>query len=352
MRGRTLAALALAVLLSGCSWMDGSYVSVTPHEVAQSQTGEGITGTVSNYAELRSALVRMVDEGSTEALFTLEAYPRDVAQEDVDRAVEYVTKIYPIGSYAVASIDTEVGTGALSVDITYSHTAQELAGIRTVRGMDGAEKAIAEALDECADKLVLQISGFRDVDYNEIVAVYAQRNPDRVMETPRVTFQDWPDRGEERVVELLFFYQTDRETLRAMREQVQPVFSSAALYVSGQASEGTKFSQLHAFLTERFDYRLQSSRTPSYSLLCEGVGDSRAFAQVYAAKCSRIGLEAEFISGTRAGEKHHWNLVRIDGAWYHLDLLAFPQFRPMTDAEMMDYDWDREAYPAATGIAE
>ena len=346
MRGRTLAALALAVLLSGCSWMDGSYVSMTPHEVAQSQTGEGITGTVSNYAELRSALVRMVDEGSTEALFTLEAYPRDVAQEDVDRAVEYVTKIYPIGSYAVASIDTEVGTGALSVDITYSHTAQELAGIRTVRGMDGAEKAIAEALDECADKLVLQISGFRDVDYNEIVAACAQRNPDRVMETPRVTFQDWPDRGEERVVELLFFYQTDRETLRAMREQVQPVFSSAALYVTGQAPERTKFSQLHAFLMERFDYRYQSSRTPAYSLLCEGVGDSRAFAQVYAAMCSRIGLEAASISGTRDGEKHHWNLVRIDGVWYHLDLLSSSQFRPMTEEELTGYEWDRDSIPA------
>ena len=346
MRGRALAALALAALLSGCSWMDGSYVSVTPHEVAQSQTGEGITGTVSNYAELRSALVRMVDEGSTEALFTLKAYPRDVAQKDVDRAVEYVTKIYPIGSYAVASIDTEVGTGALSVDITYSHTAQELAGIRTVRGMDGAEKAIAEALDECADKLVLQISGFRDVDYNEIVAACAQRNPDRVMETPRVTFQDWPDRGEERVVELLFFYQTDRETLRAMREQVQPVFSSAALYVTGQASERTKFSQLHAFLMERFDYRYQSSRTPAYSLLCEGVGDSRAFAQVYAAMCSRIGLEAASISGTRDGEKHHWNLVRIDGVWYHLDLLSSSQFRPMTEEELTGYEWDRDSIPA------
>ena len=82
------------------------------------------------------------------------------------------------------------------------------------------------------------------------------------------------------------------------------------------------------------------------------MGDSRAFAQVYAAMCSRIGLEAKFISGTRAGENHHWNLVRIDGAWYHLDLLASNQFRPMTDGEMTDYDWDREAYPAATGIAE
>ena len=103
---------------------------------------------------------------------------------------------------------------------------------------------------------------------------------------------------------------------------------------------------------ERFDYRLQSSRTPSYSLLCEGVGDSRAFAQIYAAMCTRIGLEAATISGTRDGEKHHWNLVRIDGVWYHLDLLASNQFRPMTDGEMTDYDWDREAYPAATGIAE
>ena len=352
MRGRALAALALAALLSGCSWMDGSYVSVTPHEVVQSPAVEGNTRIVRNYTELRSALVRMVDDGTAEALLTLEGYPRENAEEDVKKAVEYVKKVYPLGAYAVEQITTSVGTYAISVDITYSHSAQEVAAIRTVRGMDGAEKAIAEALDECADKLVLQISGFRDVDYNEIVAAYARRNPDRVMETPRVTDNDWPDRGEEKVVELLFFYQTDRETLRAMREQVQPVFSSAALYVSGQASERTKFSQLHAFLTERFDYRYQSSHTPSYSLLCEGVGDSRAFAQVYAAMCTRIGLEAKTVSGTRAGEKHHWNLVRIDGAWYHLDLMASAQFRPMTDGEMADYDWDREAYPAATGIAE
>ena len=166
------------------------------------------------------------------------------------------------------------------------------------------------------------------------------------METPRVTGNDWPDRGEEKVVELLFFYQTDRETLRSMREQVQPVFSSAALYVSGQASERTKFSQLHAFLMERFDYRLQSSRTPSYSLLCEGVGDSRAFAQIYAAMCTRIGLEAASISGTRDGEKHHWNLVRIDGVWYHLDLLASSQFRPMTEEELTGYEWGRDSIPA------
>ena len=352
MRGRALAALALAALLSGCSWMDGSYVSVTPHEVVQSPAVEGNTRIVRNYTELRAALVRMVDEGTAEALLTLEGYPREKAGEDVKRAVEYVTEVYPLGAYAVEKITHAAGTNGISVDIAYRHTAQELAEIRTVRGIEGAQKAVAEAMDECRDKLVLRISGYEDTDFKAMALTYARLNPDRVMENPIVTEQTVPDKGDERVVELQFHYRTDRETLRAMREQVQPVFSSAALYVSGQASERTKFSQLHAFLTERFDYRYEFSPTVAYSLLCEGVGDSRAFAQVYAAMCSRIGLEAKFISGTRAGEKHHWNLVCIDGVWYHLDLLASNQFRPMTDAEMTDYDWDREAVPAARGIAE
>ncbi len=344
MRGRRLGALVLALaLLSGCSWMDGSYVSVTPHQVSPGQAGEGNTPAVSDYMELRSALVRMVDEGSTEGRFILDGYPREAAAADLERAMAYVKDVYPIGSYTVEAIEKSMGTNAVSVDITYRHTRQELDRIRTVRGMEDVEKAITEALEECADKLVLQVSGYRAVDFTEIVRAYAQLNPDRVMEVPSVVPRTFPNQGDLRVVELLFYYKTDRETLRSMRQQVQPVFSSAALYVSGQASEETKFSQLHAFLMERFEYKLQYSTTPAYSLLCEGVGDSRAFSLVYAAMCSRIGLEARSISGTRDGEKHSWNQIRIDGVWYHLDLLASGQFRPMTDEEMTGYEWDRPA---------
>ena len=342
MRARRLAALALALaLLSGCDWMDGSYVSVTPHQVDLGQREEIRTPSVSSYTELRSALVRMVDEGSAEGRFTLEGYPRETAEADLQRAVEYVTKTYPIGAYTVEAVESAFGTNAISVDIVYRHSRQELERIRTVRGMEDAQAAVAEALEECADKLVLQVSGYRDTDYNEMVRLYAQRNPDLVMEVPSVVPRTFPNQGDLRVVELLFYYKTDRETLRSMRQQVQPVFSSAALYVTGQASEETKFSQLHAFLMERFEYKLQYSQTPAYSLLCEGVGDSRAFSQVYAAMCSRIGLEARCVSGTRAGQKYSWNQIRIDGVWYHLDLLASHQFRPMTDSEMTDYEWEQ-----------
>ena len=351
MSGRIAAVLVAALLLTGCSWMDGSYVSVTPHQVGLGQTGEGTVHAVRNYAELRGALIGMIDSGAERALFSLAEYPREEVPEDLQRAVAYAREIYPVGAYAVESIDYNFGTGlgasALSVDITYRRSRAKIESIRTVRWISGAKKEVEDALDQIADSLVLQIAGYQETDFGAIILGYAQRNPDRVMEVPGVSVRIFPDRGETRVVELSFHYRTDRSELRSMREQVEPVFSSAALYVTGTAGEQTKFSQLHAFLMERMDYTIESTITPAYSLLCQGVGDSRAFAQIYAAMCSRIGLEARVVSGKRGGELRWWNLVRIDGRWYHLDLLADQQFVLLTDGQMGEYEWDREAYPAA-----
>lgn len=350
-RRRCLAALVLAaVMLSGCGWMDGSYVSVTPHEVGREQSREGEIIAVSSYAELRSALVELVDSGTEESLLSLAEYPREDAVADMERAIEHVMGVYPLGAYAVESIDyafgTALGASALSVDISYRHSREELDRIRTVRWTSGAEQAVKEALHNFDDELVLQITGYQQTDFEAMVRAYARENPDRIMETPQVTVNVYPDRGDTRVVELIFDYRTNRETLRSMQEQVQPVFSSAALYVSGQADDGTKFAQLQSFLMERLEYSIAPVVTPAYSLLCLGVGDSESFALVYAAMCSRIGLEAGIVEGTLEGQPHFWNRICIDGSWYHLDLLDARQFQPKTDAEMTGYEWDRSAFSA------
>lgn len=358
MRGRRFFALVLALaLLGGCGWMDGSYVSVTPHQVLLEQTGEGTVRSVRNYTELRGALIGMIDSGTEEALFSLAEYPREEVPDDLQRAVAYAQGIYPVGAYAVETIDYNFGTGlgasALSVDITYRRSQAQIEGIRTVRWTSGAKKEVEDALNQLSDTLVLQIAGYQETDFGAIILDYARNNPDRVMEVPGVSVRTFPDQGETRVVELSFHYHTDRSELRAMREQVQPVFSSAALYVSGEAEERTKFHQLHTFLTERFDnYTIEATVTPAWSLLCQGIGDSRAFAQVYAAMCSRIGLEARVVSGKRGGELWWWNMICVDGSWHHLDLLAGSQFALLNDGQMTDYEWDREAYPAAPAPGE
>ena len=95
----------------------------------------------------------------------------------------------------------------------------------------------------------------------------------------------------------------------------------------------------------RFDYKLDPSITPAYSLLRYGVGDSRAFATVYAAMCRRVGLECQVVAGTKAGEPWFWNIVCDDGLHFHVDLLR-GNYRGMLDGEMGGYVWDYSGYPA------
>ena len=101
---------------------------------------------------------------------------------------------------------------------------------------------------------------------------------------------------------------------------------------------------------ERYDYKIETSLTPAYSLLCNGVGDIETFACVYARMCRRAGLECEVITGTKAGEPWFWNMVCDNGSYYHVDLLRCNtegNFRELTDEGMEGYVWDYSAYPSS-----
>ena len=79
-----------------------------------------------------------------------------------------------------------------------------------------------------------------------------------------------------------------------------------------------------------------------------------------------VGIESYFMTGvasdlvTGTGENHAWNLVKIDGKWYHLDAtwddpeVEGANYAPvhwyfnLSDADTeRDHSWDREDYPAA-----
>ena len=213
--------------------------------------------------------------------------------------------------------------------------------------MERAESIVSDALEGYNSGIVLLVEDYKTRDFAQFVQDYAERHPQTVMEIPLVN-QTVYGTGKNRVVELIFAYQTNRDSLRRMQSQVQPVFDAAALYVSGDGEDQQKFAQLYAFLMERFDYKLETSITPSYSLLRHGVGDSRAFATVYAAMCRRAGLSCQVVSGTKDGEARFWNIVCIDQVYYHVDLLTSSDaggMKACADEEMTGYVWDYSAHP-------
>ena len=346
--------LAMSLLLGGCGWLNGSFVSVTPHAVPKQVSHSG-TITAANYKEFVAALKQLVSTGTEVAAIHVAEYPAKALETGVKRAVFEVKHNDPIGAYAVEEIQYEIGSSsglpAVSITVAYRHNATELQGIRRALGVAQAQTAVTAALESYQPGIVLLVSQYEDTDFSQFVQDYASAHPETIMEVPQVT-QALYGTGESRVVELIFSYQTSRDSLRRMQAQVKPVFEAAVLYVSGDGDDYQKFSQLYAFLMERFDYKQETSITPAYSLLRHGIGDSRAFAQVYAAMCRDAGLTCMSVTGTRDGEPWTWNILRDGEEFYHVDLLRCStdgKYRERTDEEMEGYVWDYSEYPACVG---
>ena len=341
--------LLLSLLLTGCGWMDGSYVYVEPY--VGHQTGVQ-TGTVSasDYRELLQVLEQLVDAGTQTCTIDIGGFDTEEPSGFIDAACRNICRSSAMGAYAVEEITYELGTNngrpAVAVTIAYRRSRAEILSIRRLADMQALTAAIHAALGDHAGRVVYLVEAYEETDLQALIRSYAQERPQDLMEIPQLS-EGIYGTGDSRVVELNFTYQNSRDSLRQMQSRVRTVFEAASLYVSGDASDHQKFSQLHGFLRERFEYILETSITPSYSLLCYGVGDSRAFAEVYAAMCRQAGLECLIVTGTRDGEPWTWNMVLDGEKYYHVDLLRQSgDFREFSDMEMGGYVWDYSAYPA------
>lgn len=341
-------------VLSGCNtWMAGDYLSVTPHEPYQDVAGDTVVE-VTSYPQLCNALSEMVRNYTESGIISITSFSNATVDYYVNTAIDFVVNSTAFGAYAVDKITYEIGTkrgaSVVAFDINYCHSRSEILGMQNVRNKDEMITAITSAMNDNEVYLALHTENYEAIDFVQLVQEYTSENPDIVMELPKVGAFVYPERGEERIVELIFTYQTERDALRDMQKRVAEVFTSADLYVKETTQVKDIYSRLFSFLMERDDYTIETSITPAYSLLQHGVGDSRAFANVYAAMCRRADLDCSVISGTRDAKPWCWNLVRYRGKYYHVDLLRCSEtdeFVMCLDAEMTGYVWDYSAYPAS-----
>ncbi len=344
-------ALALCLLLSGCDmWMNGTYVYKSPHQ--DDYTPYDVSQTaVSTQQELRRELSRFVGAGREDGVIYFTDLDKDQAQDYLDSEIRYLKTYDPVGAYALEEITCQLGTSggrqAIAIKAKYYYSRSRILQIRDAADMEQAKQLAADALESFQGSVVMLVENYREMDFEQFTQEYVAMYPDRCMEQPQVTVSVYPEMGISRVVELSFTYQNTREELKVMQEAVEKVFTSAELYVSPDAGVTEKYFQLYNFLMERSDYRLETALTPAYHLLRHGVGDSKAFASVYAAMCRRVGLDCQMVSGTRNGEPWWWNVIAWEDAYYYLDLLACSEkgrFAWYTQEKMKGYVWNWDQY--------
>ena len=359
-----LLCVALLMGLTACSALvKEDHLSVSPYvEPVYPSTEppqEPTPLVVSDRTELRGAVLSLIRDWTEQTVLSVQNYEGEIAA-DLEETIHYATAEDPIGAYAVDYIDAELHgdreQGEISLSIVFRRSAAEIDAIITVSGNSGAYEKIRQALNSFDVALTLRIRNYREADFEKYIYQYCLDNPSTVPVLPVLSAQIYPMEGPTRILELHFGYPMSREELRMAQSEVQTIMRSASSYVRSGQSEMECAQLLCRFLSTRFSYAVQEEfpQMPAYDLLCEGKAHSFSFASVFYAQCLSAELDCHIVAGERNGVPHYWNLMAIDGVYYHVDLMRGieedeTELCLLYSAELWEegYTWQAEDYPHA-----
>lgn len=348
--------------LTACSgWGRDELLSVTPHAeqpVSSGPTEEEVPLTVTNRSELRGAVLSFIRDWTERGTFLVSGYSGDIAA-DLAETIRYATEEDPIGAYAVDYADAELSgsgeSGVISLNIVFRRSAAEINSIVTVNGVEGAYAKIQQALTDYHTALTLRIRNYEEVDFAAYIREYCLENPDKLPALPEVSAQVYPNEGETRILELHMVYPKTRDELRVMQEEVNTILASAHSFIHSGSTDAERVTRLYRFLAGRFAYTVDTEEPvmPAYRLLCDGAAHSLSFAAVFRYECASEGMDCRLVSGFKDGVSHYWNLIRLGGEYYYVDLMRdmlsganSPEL--LTAAQLMEegYAWEVGDYPA------
>lgn len=154
---------------------------------------------------------------------------------------------------------------------------------------------------------------------------------------------------------------TTKDQQRKLKLKVEDIVRKT---VTPDMTEFEKEKALHDYIVNNCDYdkseydRIPPSSFNAYGALCLGTAVCEGYAEATKLLLNRAGIDCSIVIGTSKGGGHAWNIVRIDGEYYHLDttyndpvfsngdrMLVYHYFN-LTDREIeTDHQWKRADYP-------
>ena len=120
------------------------------------------------------------------------------------------------------------------------------------------------------------------------------------------------------VVSLMPGYTMDAETLIAAQRVYTETLDSILACVLPEWTDYQKVLFLHDALVTQYSYDDTLRNFDVYSFFTEGVGVCQAYSLAMCALLEALDIPNAYAVSIRMD--HMWNLVQLDGAWYHLDV--------------------------------
>ncbi|MBB4823318.1 transglutaminase-like putative cysteine protease [Sporosarcina luteola] len=166
-----------------------------------------------------------------------------------------------------------------------------------------------------------------------------------------------------------FTYSVPVATVKDHQKQLHTKVKSVLKSVNKpRSSDFEKVKAIHDYLVHNVAYDGQNykrktvpaSSYSAYGSLINGIAVCDGYTKAAQLLMNQLGIENHYVSGFANGEEHSWNLVKLDGNYYHLDItwddplpdrkgtMRYTYFLVTADYLKKDHSWEEKNWPRAT----
>ncbi len=154
-----------------------------------------------------------------------------------------------------------------------------------------------------------------------------------------------------------------RESLQETAEVDRQIKEVLSRIITPGMNDHQKVKAIHDWVVLRLAYDSGLERYTAYEALKTGKAVCQGYSLLAYRMLSLAGIPARIVEGKVESGDHAWNLVQLDGAWYHIDAtwndpvpdasgkVRYDYYLLTDDVMSRDHSWTR-AYPAADSSYE
>ncbi len=361
MERAVLALLCAALLLAlcGCGMFQEEYVVVGDYVPAEAPSRSEERITVTRLSELREALLEMVSAGETERSIAFDAGYAGEISEDIASACWQVRTQDALCAYCVENISYDLKKIVNYMEAHFSIRYSEAVCVPT----EVLRRPYSSGIDELLREMIaagernrvvlIDRSTYSAEGMEELVSTVYRADPILAPREPEAAVMMLSGSGMQRLYEINLDYGMDDAERRARLEALASLAPFEGLELE-ELDEAHRALAAAETLAAGCVYDPQGAND-LYSALIGGSADDEGMAFAYVRLCALLGVSAQVVYGQRNWKDYSWNIVSVDGSFYHVDpaLCAAGDYENgflLRDERMWeDCRWDVSAYPPCTG---
>ena len=245
-----------------------------------------------------------------------------------------------------------------SIPLPDELAAAALADVDAAAARYGRSLLEGESLEfyDRLDRAVVRMDNFvplEDLSLNketlsQVFQYYALDNPDCFWLGKGYQYRYYDSQPERPVTMILSFFdgqvsdkaagqknrlesRANRERIRRQQVQLEEALEEIVAQIPALLPDREQAILAHDLLVKRIAYDGEAARTiwgtnvdshafSAYGALVEGKAVCEGYAEAYQLVLERLGIPCLAVLGDSRGQAHQWNLVELDGRFYHADL--------------------------------